>query len=136
MEKRIKDKINEIEECLEKLYSSVPQTYEEYLEDFVKKAFCERYFEKIVEAMIDLTFLMIRHKKLDSPRDDEGAFQILANKNIISQELADKLKDAKGMRNFIIYEYGEIDDLKVYTSITEELEKDTREFLNTIKNKI
>ena len=55
---------------------------------------------------------------------------------IISQELSERLKDAKGMRNVIIHEYGRIEDDKIFHSVTEELEKDTREFINNITNLI
>ncbi len=43
------------------------------------------------------------------------------------------LQDAKSMRNFIVHEYGGIDDFKVFHAITEELEKDVKKFIDEIK---
>jgi len=135
-ENRVEDKILEIEKYLEELIPNLPTELEEYKKDFKIKAVCERYFEKIVEAMVDLAFIIIKDKKLKIPEDDKQAFDILSSNKIISQELSERLKDAKGMRNVIIHEYGRIEDDKIFHSVTEELEKDTREFINNITNLI
>jgi len=42
------------------------------------------------------------------------------------------MKQAKGMRNIIAHEYGTIDDEIVFETITREIIKDTREFLNEL----
>ena len=130
---RINDKIEQIEKYLSELYEFFPYELEIYLRDFGKKAASERYFEKVVEAIVDLVFLVIKEKKLKIPEDEESSFIILADNNIISLELAKRLKDAKGMRNFIAHEYGEIDDVKVFNAINEQLEADVKEFINSIK---
>jgi len=133
MNERINDKIKEIENFLNELEELIPQNLNDYLHDFEKKAACERYFEKIIEAVVDLAFLIIKNKKLKIPEEDKEAFDILANEDIISKELAERLKDAKGMRNILAHEYGKIDDKLVFHSITEELIKDVEEFLVNIK---
>ena len=46
------DKIEEINKYLEEFSQILPPTYEVYLENFEKRAACERYFEKIIEAVI------------------------------------------------------------------------------------
>lgn len=129
---RIDDKIEEIEGYLQELSEIMPSTLEEYKE-LKTRAACERYFEKIIEAIIDLAFLIIKDKSLKIPEDDKGAFDILSEKNIIPQTLAERLKEAKGMRNLIAHKYGFIDDEIVFESITEQLEKDVKEFIKEIK---
>lgn len=132
---RTKDKIKEIEKYSTELFSAIPANLEleNYKKDFRIKAICERYFEKIIEATVDLAFLIIKDNKLKIPEEDTEAFDILANENIISLELAQKLKEAKGMRNIIAHEYGKIDDEIVFNSITEELEKDVKELIKSIR---
>lgn len=130
---RIKDKIHQIEGFLEELQEIVPEKFDEYNNSLEKKAACERYVEKIVEALTDLAFLTIKYKKLKIPEDDIDAFNILSEKNLIDKEIANKLKNAKGMRNIIAHQYGRIDDRAVFDAITEELEKDSREFIKEIK---
>jgi len=130
---RINDKIEEIEKYLQELNEIIPAEYEEYISNLEKRAACERYFEKIVEAVVDLAFLTIRNKNLKMPEDEESSFSIFAEQNIISEELAEKLRNAKGMRNIIAHEYGKIDDELVFEAVSEHLEKDIKEFINIIK---
>jgi len=133
-EDRIKDKTTEIEQFLEELESIFPFDFEEYKSDFKIRAICERNFEKIIESVVDLAFILIKERKLKIPEDDESSFNILRNENIISEVLAKKLKEAKGMRNVIAHKYGKIDDEKVFQAVSEELISDAHEFLNSIKS--
>jgi len=129
---RIKDKIKEIEDYLYELAEVMPQSFEQYKE-IKTRAACERYFEKIVEAVVDLAFLIIKDKGFRIPEEDKEAFDILSREKVISEELAEKFKDAKGMRNIIAHEYGSVDDEIVFHAITEDIKKDVKEFIKSIK---
>lgn len=133
---RITDKINEINKFVEELKIVAPSSFEEYKSSIEKKAACERYVEKIVEAVTDLAFLAIKNKKLRIPEDDIDAFSILSEGRIISSDLATKLKNTKGMRNIISHQYGKIDDEIVFEAITEELDKDVKTFIERIQTAI
>ena len=130
---RIEDKINEINGFLEELKSIVPASLDEYNSSIEKKAACERYVEKIVEAITDLAFLVIKIKKLKIPEDDIDAFNILLDNKMIDDSTATKLKNAKGMKNIISHQYRKIDDEVVFEAINEDLEKDVKEFIRSIK---
>lgn len=130
---RVEDKIEEIENYLSQLQDIVPDNFQAYDGDMKSKAACERYFEKIIEAVIDLAFLIIKDKGFRIPEEDKEVFDILSAEKMISKELASKLKGAKGMRNIIAHEYGKIDDRIVFESITEELMKDVREFIGNVR---
>ena len=130
---RIKDKIEQINGFLEELNSIIPSNLEEYKSSIEKKAACERYVEKIVEAVTDLAFLAIKNKKFRIPEEDIDAFNILSENEIIDYDLAARLKNAKGMRNIISHQYGKIDDEIVFEAITEELEKDVKNFISIIQ---
>ena len=136
MKKRIKDKINEIEKYLGELLNIKPIKLKDYIKDLKTKAACERYFEKILEAVVDLAFLVIKEKDFKVPEDDNEAFDILNQVSIISKSLCERLKDAKGMRNIIAHQYGTIDDELVFNSINEEIESDVKVFINAIKNSL
>ncbi|MBS3155228.1 DUF86 domain-containing protein [Candidatus Woesearchaeota archaeon] len=133
---RIKDKIGEIEEYLEELENIIPKDIEEYQKNIEKKAACERYFEKIVEAVIDLAQLVIKFKKFSYPEEDTQAFEILLKNKIIQKELCEKLKNAKGMRNILAHEYGQVDDELVFEAITQEIMIDSEEFIESVKKKV
>ena len=131
--KRIKDKIKEVNEFLDQLKDMVPSSFDDYKSDIEKREACERYVEKIIEAVTDLAFLIIKQKKLAIPEDEFDAFGILSDKGVIDSNLANKLKDAKGMRNIIAHQYNKVNDEIVFNSITAELEKDVKSFINKIK---
>ena len=117
---RIDEKIDEIENFIDELSSILPENFEEYKTDFKLRAIGERYFEKIIE-------------NLKQPEEDKEAFDILAKEKIISELLAEKLKDAKGMRNILAHEYGRIDNELVFHSLAEEIIPDVQEFIEIIK---
>jgi uncharacterized protein YutE (UPF0331/DUF86 family) len=133
---RAKDKIAELQNYLTELAEFMPKDFKEYLKDVKTKAACERYFEKIIEAAVDLAFIIIKDKGLKVPEDDKESFDVLANDKMITPDLASRLKDAKGMRNIIAHQYGTVDDEMVFHSITEELVKDVSEFISLCKKNI
>lgn len=135
MNRRINDKIIEIEKFIEELEPVLPKKFEEYKEDYKIKAVCERYFEKIIEAVTDIAFLIIKEKNLKQPEYEKQVFDLLSQKSLIPNSLSSRLKDAKGMRNIISHQYGEIDDSMVFDSVTNELIPDVKEFIEFI-NKI
>ena len=136
MKSRIEDKIKEINLYLDQFSGIIPISFSEYANNLVIKAACERYFEKIVEAVVDLSFMVIKLKKLEQPSDDTTLFYILMNKAILTQEIAEKFHKAKGMRNIIVHEYGYIDDAQVFEAISKMLIPDVEEFLNQIKKRL
>jgi len=126
------EKIKQIEEFMENLESTFPIGYEEYINDFKIRAIWERYFEKIIEAVVDLALIVIRYYEFEKPEDEESSFYILRDNDIISDSLADRLRAAKGMRNIIAHEYGKVDDNLVYESVNNELFEDVNEFIEKI----
>ena len=124
MEERIDEKIVQIEDYLKNLSEIKPVKLDDYVRDIMQKAACERFAQKIIEAVIDLAYLIVRMKQWQSPEDEEHVFDILFNQKIISSGLMERLKNAKRMRNFIVHEYGEIDDEIVFNAVKDELEGD------------
>ncbi len=129
---RIKDKEEEIQKQLEELESILPSSYKEYERSIEKKAACERYFEKVVESLIELGYLILKKERFSIPEDNR-IFYALFEKNVISESLMHRLSNAKGMRNILSHKYGEVNDELVYESITEELIRDSEDFLNSIE---
>ncbi len=128
---RINDKIEEIQQYLEKLDDVNPRDFERYSGNFKIRLMCERCLEIIIESLVDLAFLVIKEKSLPAPEDDKQAFDILKDAGIISEILAAKLKDAKGMRNILAHEYGKINDEIIFNAI-EDMGNDTKEFINSV----
>ena len=130
---RINDKMDDIIMFLDELNEITPEALEEYKSNKEKKAACERYFEKIIEAVTDVAFYVIKIKELRIPQDDGDAFEVLKENKIIDDVLSKKLREAKSMRNILAHEYGRIDDEIVFESIKEQLTSDIEEFIKQIK---
>jgi len=130
---RINDKIKDIERYLSELQDIVPLNFEEYSADITKKAACERYIQKIAEAVVDLAFLILNLKNIKTPEDDASVFEVLKENSLIKESLSKKLKQAKGMRNFISHQYDKIDDNLVFDAVKKELEKDVNEFIKEVR---
>ena len=135
IETRINEKIAELQQFLEELEDSLPENFEEYKINYKIRAIGERYFEKIIEAIVDLAFFIIKRNNLKQPEEDKQSFDILLKEEIISEHLSNSLKNAKSMRNIIAHEYGRIDNELVFHSLVEELIPDAQEFIGSI-NKI
>lgn len=133
---RINDKIDEIESFLQELSEIIPSHFEQYQSEFQTRAACERYFEKIIEAVVDLAFFVIKERKFKIPEEDKQAFDILAQEKTISNNLAERLSDAKGMRNILAHEYGKVNDEIVFEAIKNELIDDAQEFIKQIKKSL
>ena len=130
---RVEDKNLEVIEFVDNLEKILPDDYGEYISNLEKRLACERAFEKIVEVVNDLAILLIKEKGMVLPVDDEGVFDVLAEAEVISKELALKLKDAKGMRNILAHQYGNINDEIDFETIRNEIIKDVKEFLGLLK---
>ena len=136
MKEKINDKIKDAEKYIAELESILPLSLEIYIEDYQKRVACERYFEKIIEAVVDIARMTATEKEIYFDQDEELLFNKLAQNKVISQELSLKLKEAKGMRNIIAHKYAEIDDEMVFHAATEELINDVGEFIDSIKREI
>lgn len=123
----LQDKREQIKIYLKELHSIIPKNIHSY--DLKTKAACERYVEKIVEASVDYGRLLLKEYGISLPDEDYSVFSLLAEKKIISSNLADKLKRAKGMRNRLAHQYGDIDDEIIFDAL-QYMREDIAEFIN------
>lgn len=130
---RLAEKLAEVNRYCGELESMLPADFTSYAADIKSKAACERYFEKIVTAVMDAAFLAIKKEHLTLPEDEKQAFDILSRAGIISAALATRLKEAKGMRNILAHEYGVVDDQLVFHAITDEILRDAHEFVAALR---
>jgi len=127
------DKVIEIEKYLNDLRDFLPLDFGEYMADKKTRAACERCCEKIVEAVIDLVFIVIKNREFRSPQSNSDALDVLSENNIISLKLSDKLSDAKSMRNWLAHRYGDVNDRLVFDSLKRELIDDVKKFLEAVR---
>jgi len=70
------------------------------------------------ETAIDLANLLVREKRLGIPQSGRDGFRLLADANLIPQELATRLQKMVGFRNVAVHRYRDL-DLAILSSIIE-----------------
>lgn len=136
--KRLLSILGQIDEYYDELKNILPDSFKGYQETHVKRS-CERITQLLVEVCIDITNLLIKELKLGLPDEEDNVFEKLAEDNIISEDMAEKLVQMKSFRNILIHRYGEIDNKLAYENISAnnkdflEFKKEILEFLKEQK---
>ncbi len=132
MEKRVEQKVNEIEGYVEELSTFIPSTFEEYNSDLVKKAACERYLGKIMDVAKSLAIAVVKHKDLPLPESDSAVYMTLAENYIIDEALSQKLLELEQMKQVVHSPDEFVEDSEVYRLLKEEL-INLNDFIGIIK---
>jgi uncharacterized protein YutE (UPF0331/DUF86 family) len=118
---RIFAKLDEMMRYVEELKEMLPEE-EEYLQNLIKRRACEKTIEIAIESLIDVSAMMVSAERFGLPASEESILDILVERNILSQELGERLKDMKGFRNILIHRYAHVDDEIVYQNLTDYLD--------------
>lgn len=129
---RIFSKLDEMTGYVEELKEMLPDK-EEYLQHLIRRRACEKTIEVAIESLIDVSAMIVSAGKFGLPASEEGIFDILVGKMVISSEFGDKLKNLKGFRNVLIHRYPHVADDMVYYYLTNYLD-DFYVFKSTIES--
>ncbi len=129
-ENKILSKIDQINSYLEEIEEIKPVDIEEYINSIAKKRAIERLLQISIESVIDICYIIVSGLKLGVPSDEDILFEKLSEKKIISNKLANTLKEMKGLRNILVHKYAHVKDEKVFENL------ESLEDFNTFKNEI
>ena len=101
---------------------------EEFLENHHLIASAKYYLVVSIEAVIDLSNHLITQNKMRVPESYAETFKVLAEANVIEEELSKRLMKMAKFRNRLVHIYWKVDDEVVYSIIKEDI-KDVKEFL-------
>lgn len=65
--------------------------------------------ERACQAAIDMAMHIVAKQHLGMPQSSSAAFDLLANANIIDQDLCQSMRSMTGFRNVAVYQYEELD---------------------------
>lgn len=111
------------------------KSFDEYSSSIEILGSTERYLQLGLQSIIDAIHLVIIDMDMSKPEDSHEAVSVLFNKNIVSEDLANKLTKMVGLRNVLVHEYEQIDNHKVYDVLANHL-GDLDDFENTIRKYI
>ena len=128
---------------LDRLYGYLGELREILPDDFTvyrrveKRRACERLLQVSIEAVIDVCHLLVAGLRLGIAAEEDDLFDKLRESSIVTEEMAEILKEMKGLRNILVHEYARIDDRTVYdiarTRLTdfEAFKQQVLQYLNT-----
>ena len=91
-------------------------SYDEFLNDHYS---VERLIELIVMTATDILMHIISILKKPTPPSYRDTYISAGNDQLISLSLAEKLANAAGMRNILVHQYDNIDNMLVHQAIND-----------------
>ncbi len=116
----VKNKIGLIAENLEKLETNLPEKFEDFQKNDLVMSASERYFQIIVDTIIDCNQILIEKNNLPPSETYFSTFGTLIKISLFPSELLENLSYCVGTRNALVHRYEhiqlkrEFDDMKKY----------------------
>jgi uncharacterized protein YutE (UPF0331/DUF86 family) len=127
---RILIRIDHLRQYLQDLHSIVPATFETY-RGVEKRRACERLLQLAIEAMTDVSGMLVAGLRLGLPAEDVDIFDKLRGAAVITPETATMLRRMRSFRNILVHEYTQVDNRIVYQMASERLQ-DFEEFIREV----
>lgn len=116
------NKITSLQRCVQRARSIYKNKQKDFLYDFDAQDAAILNILRACELAIDLANYLIKQNKIGIPTSSAESFDLLAQNNIISFELAEKLKKMVSFRNISVHEYQKINYQIVIAVIENELD--------------
>ena len=94
----------------------MPGSFGEYVRPPVRRA-CERLLQISIEAAVDTCALLVAGLRLGLPAEEDDLFSKLANAEVLTADMAERLREMKGLRNLLVHEYARVDDRIVFETL-------------------
>jgi uncharacterized protein YutE (UPF0331/DUF86 family) len=109
--------------------------YDEFLEDDRLITLAERWFERIVNRMIDINNFFIKDRGGSVSKTYFDSFIEVGKLGVLSVELAENLAPAAGARNILVHEYEDL-DYEFFWKSLENIVKHGREYVKVIREEL
>ena len=117
----ISAKLESLRRCVRRIEDKTPETAEILLKDNDLQDIICINLERAVQISVDLASHIIAESDIPAAGSMGESFEKLSSLNLISTELAARMKKAVGFRNIAVHAYQEINWKIVYTIITSRL---------------
>ncbi len=121
MNDTIINKIQSLQRCVERAREIYLKNTTDFLENHDAQDAAVLNIIRACELAIDLANYIIKVRKIGIPTSSSESYDLLARKQIIPSDLAEKLKKMVGFRNISVHEYQKIDYAIVISVIEKEL---------------
>jgi uncharacterized protein YutE (UPF0331/DUF86 family) len=116
-------RIGRIRKCVAAL-ETIRRTHskQQFLADEMVQAAAERNMQVAIQSVLDICNHIVADMKLEVPDEDKGALRIMASRKLISHPLAKTLTSMAGMRNVLVHEYLDVDQNRLYATMSRNLD--------------
>lgn len=112
--RRIQKKLGELEIYIEGLLDKQDVSRKEYLDDIDTQDIVERRFEKAIQASLDIVSHIVSSENFREPENYGALFEILREREIMSETISEQMVEMAGFRNVLAHEYSDIRNERVY----------------------
>jgi len=113
----IKTKIKVIEESIDLVKENLPENINEFKALGLVKDGIYKKVEASIQEIINICSIINSDLKLGIPSNRDDIIDALRDNNILSKKMAEKIKELKGFRNFLVHRYGKVDDEVAFKEI-------------------
>ena len=111
---RVQKLISELREALSLLNKALERPREAFLSSWRDRLSTRYLIVEIVEASTSLGIHLLEAEGGKAPETYGEVFNKMAEKDIISWEVAEGMRKLVGLRNLVIHRYWEVDDGRIY----------------------
>ncbi|CAA9522605.1 MAG: hypothetical protein AVDCRST_MAG45-2600 [uncultured Solirubrobacterales bacterium] len=129
---RLGARLERLERLIEQLEATADAGLEAYLADESLRLLTERRLQLAIQACIDAGAQLVSELSSRSPADYADVFSSLADGGFLERDLARSLGEAAGQRNLLVHDYLDIDDRRVFASLSRL--DDLREFATVVQH--
>lgn len=106
----INQKLESLRRCVMRLESRRPESVEALAADLDAQDILALNLTRAVQLCVDIAAHWIaEHHELHSPINMGQSFEVLAERDVISRELADDMRKSVGFRNIVVHNYEVVD---------------------------
>ena len=120
-------KLDSLQRYVSRVEEKTPSNVELLKNDYDIQDIISLNLERAVQISVDIAAHILSAKDISTPATMGEAFTALSEVNVISAELAERLRKAVGFRNISVHEYEKIDWEIVFSICTKHM-KDFREY--------
>mgnify|MGYP001566390733 CR=1 FL=1 len=131
---RIASRISEVQVAMEQLEKYAVMDTDEFVSNSEKVAAAKYHLLTMIEGCISICTHIATRTIHKVPEAYGTCFKLLAENNLIDEELGNSLSRMAGFRNLLIHQYWEVDNHKVHEYIISGKE-DVKTFIRIIGNR-
>jgi uncharacterized protein YutE (UPF0331/DUF86 family) len=115
-------KIAAIRDAVSRIRDVLPATPDDFVADRTSREVITLNLFLALQESIALATHWLADEGWDVPQTHGEVFTALAARGVLSQPLASRLRAAAGLRNLIAHQYGVIDNRRIFTIASDELD--------------